>query len=781
MYKEASHALEYPKVLDAVCAHCLSEVSRAEVRRLAPLPEAGQVRARAALLEELRRLMQAGDGLGLSAYDPIADTLALLRPEDYVLEPGELLSLKPALLAMTSAAGAIERFGDRLPLIHEFAEGLIGFPSIIRRIESTIGPDAEILDSASLELSELRGRMRALDRKVSRRLEEITRTPEFEPFLQDTFVTKRSGRWVLPVRMDSKGMVSGVVHDVSRTGETAFMEPLEIIGLSNELENLSAEVRAEEFRILRAISSEIRAEAAEIETQFTILVRLDVLNAIAAFAERHALHTPEINTDGVLKLDKALNPLLMLLDSVNVVPLDMTLGPAKETVRVMAITGPNAGGKTVTMKTVGLTLLMALSGIPVPARASSSIPFVTGILVDIGDEQSVEAHLSTFSAHATNIAKIIRSAGKGSLVLLDELGTGTDPAQGAALGAAVLQELSDNGALVLATTHLVDIVGYVHKSETMVNASMAFDEATMRPLYRLRKGEPGQSHAIETAATYGMPSEVITRAKELAGTIQVEFEGLVRDLQARRLTLEREEEVIAKEREALGLERKELKKKLKEADSEKKNIMRQAFEEARAIVRSVKREAAGLLETVKRERKKSALKSLDTVGKVLDSQMDALTEKPVPIPMDELEPGMRVHVTSIRLDALVVSVDMKSGRVRVNASGKELEVPASSILEARDVEKTPQVRTHLVERTTEASSEIKLIGMRVDEALERLEPFLNSASLSGLDFVRVIHGIGTGALRGAVREFLEEHPLVESFRPGDQHEGGDGATVVVIK
>ncbi|MCK4910907.1 MAG: endonuclease MutS2 [Thermodesulfovibrionales bacterium] len=778
MFKEASLALEYTKVLDALGSHCLSEVSRAKVRELAPLPEAEEVRARAALIEEVRRLMQAGGGLGISTYEPIADTLAALRPEESILEPNELLSLKPALYAMTSAASSIEGFADSLPLTSEFTEGLLGFSEIVRRIESTIGPEAEILDSASLALSELRGQMRALDRKVSRRLEEITRTTEFEPFLQDTFVTKRSGRWVLPVRMDSKGMVSGVVHDVSRTGETAFMEPLEIIGLSNELENLSAEVRAEEIRILRAISAEIRAEAADIEGQFDILVRLDVLNAIAAFAEAHALHTPGINTDGVIKLDKALNPLLMLLDSVNVVPLDMALG---EEARVMAITGPNAGGKTVTMKTVGLTILMALSGIPVPAGEGTSIPFVTGLLVDIGDEQSVEAHLSTFSAHATNIAKIIKSAGKGSIVLLDELGTGTDPSQGAALGAAVLQELSDKGALVLATTHLIDIVGYVHKSETMVNASMSFDEATMRPLYRLRKGEPGQSHAIETAATYGMPDSVVERAKELAGTIQVEFEGLVRDLQARRLQLEREEEAAAKEREALGLERRELKKKLKEADNEKKNIMRQAFEEARAIVRSVKREATGLLETVKRERKKSALKSLDTVGKVLDSQIDALTEKPEPIPMDELEPGMRVHVASIRLDAEVVSVDTKSERVKVNSSGKELEVPASSILEAKEAEKTPQVRTHLVERATEASSEIKLIGLRVDEALERLEPFLNSASLSGLDFVRVIHGLGTGALRGAVREFLEEHPLVESFRPGDIHEGGDGATVATLR
>ncbi|KKL59217.1 hypothetical protein LCGC14_2217570, partial [marine sediment metagenome] len=287
--------------------------------------------------------------------------------------------------------------------------------------------------------------------------------------------------------------------------------------------------------------------------------------------------------------------------------------------------------------------------------------------------------------------------------------------------------------------------------------------------------------AIETAATYGMPTSVVERARELAGTIQVEFEGLVRDLQARRLALEREEEAAARERETLEQERRELKKKLKEADSEKKNIIRKAYEEAREVVRAVKREAAELLDKAKKDKSKSAIKELDKAGKRLDKKIDELTEKPVPIPMDELQPGMRVHVTTIRLDALVVSVDTRSERVKVSASGKELEVPASVILEARDVEKTPQIRTHLVERATNASSEIKLIGLRVDEALQILEPFLNSASLSSLDFVRVIHGIGTGALRKAVREHLEEHPLVESFRPGEQHEGGDGATVVVLK
>jgi DNA mismatch repair protein MutS2 len=778
MFEDAIRALEYERVLEAAGVFCRSEVSRGMAHGLAPLSSAEEINTRASIVSELRLMMQSGDGLGLEEYAEIRGLLRDLRPAEAMLNPGELLVLKPALSAITQAAENIVRLEGTLALTHKFTEGLEGFPSLVKRINKTVGSEGEILDSASIELADIRKRLRALDQRVSRRLEEITRESEYSQFLQDDFVTKRSGRWVLPVRMDSKGMVSGVVHDVSRTGETAFMEPIEIIGLSNELENLSAEARAEEIRILRALSRNIKEQAEQIADQFEILLRLDLVNAIAAFAERHALTRPELNTEGYLKLTGALNPRLMLLMDAEVIPLDLTLGIEAN---VMAITGPNAGGKTVTMKTVGLIMLMALSGIPVPVKDGTSIPFSTGLLADIGDDQSIEAHLSTFSAHATNIAKIIKNSGKGSIVLLDELGTGTDPTQGAALGASILEELNNNGSLVLATTHLVDIVGFVHKTDGMVNSSMAYDESTLTPLYRLRRGEPGQSHAIETAQTYGIPERVIARAKELAGTIQVEFEHLVRDLQSRRLTLEREEEKATEIRKSLEAERDVLKRKLSEAEAKKKSIMKNAYEEAREVVRVVKREAAELLDKAKKDKSKSALKTLDKKAGSLDTIIDGLTEKPVPIAIGDIKDGMQVYVITIRMDAAVVSVDIKARRVRVKAEGKELQVSAESILPPRNLKKKEKVRTFVAERTTQASSELKIIGMRVDAALDEIEPFLNSASLSGLNSVRIIHGLGTGALRNAVREFLTNHPLVESFRSGESFEGGGGATVVELR
>ncbi len=448
MFKDAIKALDYTKVLLAVGNFCHSEASQRVAHALSPMPSHDDIRTRSALAEELRYMMQRGDSLGLSAYNDIEDIISSLAPRDALLDPAQLLQLKPALIAMTDSASGIMRMQELLPLTLTFTDGLMGFPDLLKKIEKTIGADGDILDSASYELAELRGRVRSLDQRVSRRLEEITRTAEFEPFLQDDFVTKRSGRWVLPVRMDSKGMVSGVVHDVSRTGETAFMEPLEIIGLSNELETLHAEVRAEEIRVLRALSAEIQTEANEIKFQFKILVRLDIINAIAAFSERHKLTRPEINTEGSLTLLKALNPLLLLMDRSTVIPLDMTLGLNKDTSRVMAITGPNAGGKTVTMKTVGLTILMALSGLPIPAQEGSGIPFITELLVDIGDEQSLETQLSTFSAHVTRISEIINNSDSKSLVIFDELGTGTDPEQGGALSCSILRKLKKRGSSV---------------------------------------------------------------------------------------------------------------------------------------------------------------------------------------------------------------------------------------------------------------------------------------------------------------------------------------------
>jgi DNA mismatch repair protein MutS2 len=616
----------------------------------------------------------------------------------------------------------------------------------------------------------------------------MTRSEEIAIFLQDDFVTTRSGRWVIPVRMDSKGQVAGVVHDVSKSGETAFVEPVAIIGLSNELENLGAEERAEEIRILRSISSRIREHLEDIESQFETLVYVDVLNSVACFAALLNMEIPAINNTGFINLVNGRHPLLALTFQKHgsnrlVVPLTVQLGGDNT---VMIITGSNAGGKTISIKTIGLLTLMALTGMPVPADSSSSFPLVNSLLIDIGDEQSIENDLSTFSAHIAHIAEILEKADSETIVLLDELGTGTDPAEGAALSCAVLKEMKNRGVLLFATTHLMDIKGFVHRTPGMLNASMEFDQNTLTPLYRLRIGEPGQSHAIEIARRYGLPDSVVDSAKALLGGVKVEFDNLIRDLTEKRAYYENAIGEIENQKAEFREKRRLLEELTVTTQREHDAMMAKAYREASDLAGSVKRELYSLLEAAKKAEKekiRESLKIVDTKKKGID---DALALQ-VPADAEVLSLGMLqrgdcVYVKSIDVDAQVVDIDRRHERVRVNYGSVEVEVPFSGIRKRKGKTSTsgkPEIERK--QSTVEsASSSINIIGLRVDDALSRLEPFLNLALLAGLQEVVVIHGIGAGILMRAVSEHLQGHPLVAGFRSGELHEGGKGVTIVTL-
>jgi DNA mismatch repair protein MutS2 len=559
------------------------------------------------------------------------------------------------------------------------------------------------------------------------------------------------------------------------------MEPLEILGQANELENLVADARAEEIRILRGICQEIRTREDDIRADFETIVKVDVLNSIALFSDSLGCETPVISETSALRLDGACHPLLLFIQNKgargNVVPLDMALGDNE---RVMLITGPNAGGKTVSIKTAGLLCLMAQSGMPVTARSSSSFPLVEDLLVDIGDEQSIESSLSTFSAHVSNISHIVKGAGPGTLVLMDELGTGTDPLQGAAIGCAVIKSLKQKGAMVVATTHLTEVVAFVQKTEGMVNASMEFDPESMRPLYRLKAGEPGQSHALGIAKMYGLPSEVLDTAKEMLGPGQSELYGLMADLKDKRKEHEDTLHKLEAERAELKERRARLDENIRSADAEKKEIIRRAYEEARDIVRDIKNKVFDILDEVKQKKKRDSMRVIDNVGKKVDKKIAELTPEEPTLKAEDINIGDTVFVGSLRSDAEVLKV--WKTKLRVKAGGKEIEVPLKGIGPARAKK---EIKTAGVEFSgevpQEAQMELNIVGKRVDEALIEIEPFLNRASLSGLDSVLIIHGIGTGALRNATRELLEGHPLVKGFRPGRQEEGGDGVTVVELR
>jgi DNA mismatch repair protein MutS2 len=775
--KETLKSLEFDKVLNAISAFSHSDASGESIMGIMPIYESAGIQERFSLVRELRRLSQEGVPLGFERFEDITGVIERARPEGAVLDADELLALLPVLNIISSVSGLLDERDD-LPALGKFAEGLDGFPELLAAVERTIDSEGNILDSASFELSDIRTRRRALDKKISKRLESVVRDREITPFLQDDFITKRSGRWVIPVRMDAKGEVQGVVHDVSRSGETAFVEPLEIIGLSNQLENLVAEEKAEEIRILRAVSAMVRGAAGELYAQFVKVVELDLLQGIALFSERHGLEEPGINDSSFIRLDEARHTLLVLMrEGGGVVPLDLSLGGEE---KVMAITGPNAGGKTIAIKTVGLLTLMALSGIPVPARSSSSFPLLDNLLVDIGDEQSIEESLSTFSAHVSNISRILGKAGPGTVVLMDELGTGTDPAQGAAIGSAVLRELMDKGAVVFATTHLIDVVGFVHRNDGMVNASMEFDQATLTPLYRLIRGEPGESHAIEIAKQYGLPESTMNYAKTLLGTMKAEFQELISELKQKRVEYERALDGLEAERRKIEEKQEALDEKLKAVRKEREEVLEGAYSEARDLIADFRRKAHEVLEETKRKKTRAPIRKLDRARKNIEQKLEEFRREPV-IPIEEISVGERVFVRTIGYDAEVLKVDLKGKRVRVKAGDKELEVPASSIGPGKGKALKEKVKRAPERPDEEVQMSLNLLGLRVDEALRRIEPFLNHASLSGLGEVVVIHGIGTGALMKAVREHLDGHPLVEGFRAGEPSEGGHGVTVVRLK
>ena len=784
--KTSLDLLEFNKLLRLICDFANSEASKVSILQIHPLNNKPDIEKRLKQIFEIRKISHEGNPLNLHPFSDISPLIIKIRPEGAVLDAIELADFMPVLSIASSISLQMKEIQD-FPFLKEITAHLTGFPDILRILKKSIDSEGNILDSASFLLSDLRVQIRKLEGRIRKKLEEIVRDERLSVFLQDSFVTTRSGRWVIPVRMDSKGMVQGVVHDISKSGETAFIEPLTIINLSNELENLVAEQKAEELRILRNICSMIRNVVHDIVAEFKTIVYLDVLNCIAKFADMLHMEVPQINDSDSINFVGARHPLLQLSlqktgISQKVVPLDVQLG-GDDT--VMVITGANAGGKTIAIKTIGLLLLMALSGMPIPADSSSSLPCIMNLLVDIGDEQSIENNLSTFSAHISNISEILQKKDSKTVILIDELGTGTDPDEGAALACAILKEIRKSGALVFATTHLADIKGFVHRTEGMVNASMEFDIKTLSPLYRLRSGEPGQSHALEIAQRYGLPESLIDDARKMLGSMKVEFDQMISDLNMKRLEYESELENIKKQQSELAEKNRILERTLSDTKKNQKEIFANAYQEASDLVTDTKRQMNALLDEIKKKEKNERRKIMQQVKNQQEYVTAKLREFSVEDsgapPIDDIQKGDVVFVKSLGYDASVIDVNYKTNRLRVLAKSMEIEVPVTDIYFKRG-KSLPLTKTTSTEKTEETvSSRINLIGLRVDEALSRLEHFLNHASMAELREVTIIHGVGKGLLMKAIHDHLNEHPLIKNYRSGTPEEGSVGVTVVMMK
>ena len=781
--------LEFDKLLDEISRHAHSSCTVERIGRIRPLGDLQEIRTTSGRIGEIRTLDRSGIALALGSFEDIRPSLEMLRPAGAILPPLDLLLFIPVLRLYNDLNRQFTHRDD-VPLLKSLEPQLKGFPDILEPLVASIDADGSIMDSASTLLKETRRAKRGLAGRIRKKIEEIIRDSGIEKFLQDDFITQRSGRWVIPVRMDSKGMVKGVVHDVSSSGETAFMEPLEIIPFVNELENLAAEEKAEEIRILRQLSSWLREDADRIAACFDTLLQLDLLGSIARFALEFDLEPATLNEQGELRLVEARHPLLLMMQRSGGVkriePLGLEMGgSAPDSAAVMVITGPNAGGKTIALKTAGMLALMALSGLPVPAGPQSTFPLLDSMLVDIGDEQSIEQSHSTFSAHAARITAILQQSCARSLVLLDELGAGTEPLQGAAIACGVLHELQQQGSMVIATTHLSDIIGFVHQTPGMINAGMAFDDASFTPLYRLIVGEPGESHAVEIARRFGMPERVIAFARKMLGSAGSEFAGLLAELRRKRSEYEELCRSLEERQRSLEQRSAELDTRADEVFRIRKEAAEKGWSDAKELIAATRRRTNALLDELKREKRSDIVDELRQAETELVKRLKPLAALPELVPLKSVKQGDTVHISSLGCDGVVLSLDGRHAKARVRAGRMEMEVLLTDLSAplgaAGRSGKKPATAPWKIDVVESEERELKLIGMRVDEALAELEPFINHAAAAGLSEVRVIHGLGSGRLRDAVREELGRHPLVEGFRTGEPHEGRDGATVVTLR
>ncbi|MBI5141301.1 MAG: endonuclease MutS2 [Nitrospirae bacterium] len=794
--------LEFPKLLAAIARYAASEPGHDAVLAFKPLEKPDSILQRVETITEIRRLTDFGEPIRLDGFADPAPVFTRLRPLEAVLKPLELRSLIPLLANAEAVSRALKGRADS-PRLFELAENIPCYPVIRKLIERSIDQDGNIPDSASGELSRIRTRIRTAENRIERKLREMTARQDVGKLLQENFVTRRGGRWVIPVRRDAQGRVPGIVHDVSNSGETVFLEPLEILPLGNELGALAAQERVEEARILKEISRECRDALPGLELAAGILIALDALIASASYADAFRMTPPEIEVTNSLRITRGRHPILWEVMRANdpktsgPVALDISLDETG--FRAIVITGPNTGGKTVALKTVGLLCLMAMSGLHVPAAEGSRFPMLQTIAADIGDEQSIEQSLSTFSGHMKRASELISRSGPGSLIVLDELGSGTDPDEGGPLACAILSAIVERGGLAAASSHLGALKEFVHGRAHMLNAAMRFDHETLQPTYALDVGVPGRSHAFDIAGRCGIPADVVSAARSMVSGSKGSVDDLALELSRLRDAAEREQNLAGAARSEAEKLKAEYHEKVSSIRNKRRELLEAATAEASGVVRTARAEVERITAAVRKSAAgnppekavadvaRSARVELEAV----ESEIARIKESVAPsefrrVSVDFLREGETYFVKSLGVGAVLAKINRKTGRCRVRTGAIEVEVSAEDLGAVAAAEKPKQDKTPIpqappIRFDLEQHApvyELNLIGMRADPAIEKLERFIEQAARSGAREVRIVHGVGAGILSRAVREFLSAHPMRPSFRAGAREEGGNGATIV---
>jgi len=791
MNKKSLNVLEYYKIKEMVLKNAQSPIGREYVERMGPLTDHAVITSRLKETAEAVNFLEHHSNVSLSGIKDIKENILKAAKEGMLL-PQELLDIASSVADFHTLKSAIcGKSRSDFPLLYAQGAQLHEFFTLENSIRRAISDAGEVKDNASSSLITLRRQVRLINERIQNEISKILSGKHYQDILQEPIVTKRNGRTAFPVKNEHKNAFKGIVHDISASGQTLFMEPLSLVEAGNDLREAEGKVEEEIRRILENLTVQVGKIGGDILSSLETSARLDMIFSRGRFSREIKGNMPVFNDKGIFSIIQARHPLLF----EKAVPIDISLGENTES--VLLITGPNTGGKTVTLKTVGLFVLMAQSGLFLPAKPGVEISFCKDVFVDIGDEQSIAQNLSTFSGHINNIVDIIKRAGKESLVLLDELGAGTDPAEGSALAKSIIIALHERGCRLIATTHYGELKIFAENNDFIENASMEFDPVSLQPTYRIIRGLPGSSNALTIAARLGMDKDIIKNAKKLMGEEATAVERLLKTAEGARRALDRERTAITKARIAAELDAKDISEKKAEYEKNTSQHLQKGKDEAKKILYNARIEANELLDELKsavkeyktaskgdishlpthNELSKLAGKKLLKLDQELHDEIEDEGEVIIDKPLSSVKAGEEVIVKRLGYRGIARESGVNDDEITLQVGIMQVKAKVSELTAA-----IPKVGTIIpvyeVKSDISVSAELKLIGMRKAEAENVLEEYLENAEKAHLKRVRIIHGYGSGALKRMVDEILRGTMFVTSYHKAEPSEGGAGATIV---
>lgn len=790
MNERSIRVLEYKKIIEALKERCASSLGRELVEALEPQNQLQKIVEMQQETSEAQAILIQRGSVSLEGIHEVSHLIKRTEIGSY-LDPGQLLLLNETLRAARRLKSILKVDGEeaKFPILQGLAEGLGVFRELEEKISNCILSESEISDNASPELRQIRRQIHLKHEAIRSKLNSIISSAGNQKYLQDAIVTMRQDRYVVPVKQEHRANIPGLVHDQSSSGATLFIEPMAVVELNNQLRELKLKEKAEIERILLEISAMVAEVADGIRSNQEILRALDFAFAKGKLSIAMKAIEPQLNNEGKIYIKNGRHP---LLNREGVVPITIWLG---DKFKILMVTGPNTGGKTVTLKTVGLFTLMAQSGLHVPADFGTKLAVFEQVFADIGDEQSIEQSLSTFSSHMTNIVTILEAATPNSLVLFDELGAGTDPTEGAALAMAIINHLRRMGATVIATTHYSELKQFALTHEDIENASVEFDVATLRPTYRLLIGVPGKSNAFEISRKLGLPEGIIDAAKGFLTTENIHFEDLLQNIEKNR----RDTEADREEARRLRLEAEELSKtyevKRRQLEEQRERILREAKKEAQRLLKEAKAQAEEIIKDLRELKvemeEKEMNRQIELSKKRLAEQMDQMgvevesifSGKTAVKPPTNLKPGEAVKVLSLNQMGYVISGPDEKNEVLVQVGIMKVNIPLENLerAQAQQEKKQSGIGKILKNKAENARRELDLRGMNLEEAMLETDKFIDDCALAGFSPITIIHGVGTGVLSAGIRQMLKKNKHVKTYRPGQYGEGGAGVTIVELK